>query len=190
MVDAFKADLLAAMPSLRAFAISLTGNPDRADDILQETLMKAWANRSSFHEGTSIRAWLFTILRNEFYTYHRKRSREVEDADGRIAANRGTLPEQQARLDLTDMQNALQRLPSEQREALLLVTASDLSYEDAAQVCGTAIGTIKSRVNRARNRLAEILETRDVSEYGAGGEMRAAVTTPVRPGGGTPPGEG
>jgi RNA polymerase sigma-70 factor, ECF subfamily len=151
MPDAdFKRDLMTQLSSLRAFAISLVGKIDSADDLVQETVMKAWANRTRFTPGTNLRAWLFTILRNEFYTAFRKRRREVEDADGAIAARVGVHPEQDGHMDMVDMQKALSRLPVDQREALVLVTASDMSYEEAAAVCGVAVGTIKSRVNRPR----------------------------------------
>ena len=171
----FRKDLIAFIPPLRAFAISLTGKVDRADDLVQETLLKAWANRESFEPGTNLKAWLFTILRNEFYTVFRKRKREVEDADGVIAANVGVHPEQDSHMDLTDMQLALGRLPVDQREALLLVSASDMSYEEAAVICGVAVGTIKSRVNRARARLAELLHLREASEFGPEPEVKAAL---------------
>jgi RNA polymerase sigma-70 factor, ECF subfamily len=111
MPDAeFKRDLMTQLSSLRAFAISLVGKLDSADDLVQETVMKAWANRASFTAGTNIRAWLFTILRNEFYTVFRKRRREVEDADGAIAAKVGVHPGQDSHMDLVDMQKALSQL--------------------------------------------------------------------------------
>jgi RNA polymerase sigma-70 factor, ECF subfamily len=175
----FKHDLIKTIPILRAFGLSLTGKGDRADDLVQETLVKAWAHQDSFQTGTNLKAWLFTILRNEFYTTIRKRKREVEDVDGKIAGAVGTLPEQHARLDMTDMQAALQQLPFDQREALLLVSASEMSYEEAAAVCKVAVGTIKSRVNRARTKLAEILDVSNASDFSANAAMHAAVTTPV-----------
>lgn len=172
----FRTDLIAFIPPLRAFAISLTGKVDRADDLVQETLLKAWANRTSFEPGTKLKAWLFTILRNEFYTIFRKRKREVEDADGLIAANIGVHPGQDSHMDLSDMQAALVRLPVDQREALLLVSASDMSYEEAAVICGVAVGTIKSRVNRARAKLAELLHLKEASEFGPEPGVQAAIT--------------
>lgn len=175
--DAFRANLIGSIPPLRAFAISLTGNVDRADDLVQETLLKAWANRESFEPGTKLKAWLFTILRNEFYTAFRKRRREVEDADGAIAANVGVRPEQDGHMDLTDMQHALGQLPMDQREALLLVSASDMSYEEAAVICGVAVGTIKSRVNRARARLAELLHLKEASDLGPAPDVNPALST-------------
>lgn len=173
----FKRDLTAQLPSLRAFAISLVGKVDRADDLVQETVMKAWANRTSFTPGTNLRAWLFTILRNEFYSAFRKRRREVEDADGMIAASVGVHPEQDGHMDMADMQDALSRLPVDQREALVLVTASDMSYEEAAAVCGVAIGTIKSRVNRARAKLSELLKVGDAHEFGPDARTQAIIAS-------------
>lgn len=172
----FKRDLLAAMPSLRAFAISLAGKVDRADDLVQETLTKAWAHQNSYTPGTNLRAWLFTILRNEFYTTLRKRGREVEDADGEIALNVGVHPSQDGHMDMNDMKSALAKLPADQREALLLVSASDMSYEEAAAICGVAVGTIKSRVNRARAKLADLLHLTDSSVYGPDAGTMAALT--------------
>jgi RNA polymerase sigma factor (sigma-70 family) len=157
LAPAFREGLLKAVPSLRAFAISLTGNPDRADDLVQDTLLKAWDKRSSFQPGTNLNAWLFTILRNGFFSAHRKRTREVEDGDGSYASQLKSAPDQMDKLHLQDLQSALDRLVPDQREALLLVAAEGLSYEEAAAICGTAVGTIKSRVNRARARLAELM---------------------------------
>jgi RNA polymerase sigma-70 factor, ECF subfamily len=178
MPDAdFKHDLITHLPSLRAFAISLAGKIDSADDLVQETVMKAWANRASFTPGTNMRAWLFTILRNEFYTVFRKRRREVEDADGAIAARVGVHPEQHGHMDFADMQVALSRLPIDQREALVLVTASDMTYDEAAVVCGVAVGTIKSRVNRARAKLSELLKVSEASEYGPDAATQAMIAS-------------
>src|ERR671927_1021487 len=154
---ALRDQVLAAVPSLRAFAISLCGNVDRADDLVQETLLRALANIHSFQPGTNMPAWLFTILRNLFHSEYRKRRREVEDADGSYAASLRTAPDQHAHLDFEDLRAALAKLPPDQREALLLVGAQGFAYEDAAAICGCAVGTIKSRVNRARARLANLL---------------------------------
>ena len=156
--------LLAAVPSLRAFAISLCGQVDRADDLVQDTLVRALANIDRFERGTNLNAWLFTILRNLFHSEYRKRRREVEDADGKYAATLSVAPDQMPHLDFEDLQKALARLPHDQREALLLVGASGFSYEQAAEICGCAVGTIKSRVNRARNRLAELMHFTDMDE--------------------------
>lgn len=171
----FKSMIIESAPRLRAFALSLSGRPDRADDLVQETLLKSWANRSSFTPGTNLRAWLYTILRNEFYSQHRKRRREVEDGDGAYAATLSVLPGQDVALQLKDMQKALMELPVDQREALLLVSAADLSYEDAAAIAAVAVGTIKSRVSRARTKLAEILQIDGVSDIGSGSEQLAAL---------------
>ena len=167
--------LLAAVPSLRAFAISLSGNVDRADDLVQETLLRALSHIDSFQPGTNLNAWLFTILRNLFHSEYRKRRREVEDSDGAYAARLSTQPEQGARLDLEDFKAALARLPPDQREVLLLVGASGFSYEEAAEICQCAVGTIKSRVNRARTRLAQLLAVESVDDIGPDDKTRAAL---------------
>jgi RNA polymerase sigma-70 factor (ECF subfamily) len=176
--QSFKSELLGSIQAMRAFAISLCGKAEQADDLVQETLIKAWSNQSSFQPGSNIRAWLFTILRNEFYTYLRKRRREVEDADGLIAGNVAVQPQQDGHMNLLDMNTALLRLPVDQREALLLVSASDMSYEEAAAICGVAVGTIKSRVNRARVRLGELLEISDPADLGPDANTQAALTRP------------
>lgn len=164
-IDASVRDsMLKATPNLRAFGISLTNNVDRADDLVQETLVRAIANIHRFQPGTNMQAWLFTILRNLFHSEYRKRRREVEDADGKYAATLSVQPDQMPHLDFADLKTALALLPHEQREALLLVGASGFSYEQAAEICGCAVGTIKSRVNRARNRLANIMHLTDVEE--------------------------
>ncbi|MFE1602722.1 sigma-70 family RNA polymerase sigma factor [Methylobacterium sp. ID0610] len=153
----FRDGLLSALPSLRAFALSLTNNAARADDLVQDTILRAWQNQHRFQPGTNLNAWLFTILRNAFYSEQRKRMREVQDEDGSYAARLFTAPDQGHRLDVQDLRAGLAKLPPDQREALILVGAEGLSYEEVARICGVAIGTIKSRVNRARNRLADLL---------------------------------
>jgi RNA polymerase sigma-70 factor (ECF subfamily) len=152
-----KDDLLAAVPKLRAFAMSLCGRTARADDLVQETLLKAWANMGSFQAGSNMIAWLYTILRNEFYSEFRKLRLEVEDEDGHYAAMQSTHPTQEGHMHFLDFRDAMEQLSDDSREALILVGASGLSYEEAAEICGCAVGTIKSRVNRARTRLAELL---------------------------------
>ena len=149
--------MLAAVPNLRAFAMSLSGNADRADDLVQETVMRAMANINSFTPGTNMAAWLFTILRNLFRSQYRKRRREVEDPDGGYLASLKAPPEQFGRLEFKELIGALAKLPDVQREALLLVAASGFSYDEAAAICEVAVGTIKSRVSRARQLLAELL---------------------------------
>lgn len=162
----FRQDLLVAIPSLRAFAVSLSQNTDKADDLVQETLVKAWDKQASFQEGTNLKAWLFTILRNEFYSQMRKRGREVQDSEGLMTARLAVHPSQHGSLDLEDFRSALQQLPEDQREAIILIGASGFSYEEAAEICGCAVGTIKSRVSRARTRLQEILKISGEADYG------------------------
>jgi RNA polymerase sigma-70 factor (ECF subfamily) len=153
----FKNNLVAEMPNLRAFAISLSGSASVADDLVQEAMLRAWANFDKFEPGTSMRAWLFAILRNFYFSSRRKRAREVQDSDG-FYAQRVVVPGgQESHIDLQDFRRALALLPLEQREALILVGASGLSYDEAAAVCEVEIGTIKSRVSRARAKLAEFL---------------------------------
>lgn len=154
----FRDNLLAAVPALRAFGMSLTSRGDRADDLVQETMIKAWNHHQSFAEGTNMKAWLFTILRNEFYTQLRKRRREVEDADGFYSSKVSVQGNQESQLELADVTLALAKLPDDQREAIVLVGASGFSYEEAAKICGCAVGTVKSRVSRARQRLAKLMQ--------------------------------
>ena len=153
----FRDFLIKEMASLRAFAISLCGDRERADDLVQETLFKAWSHFDSFQEGTNLKAWLFTILRNTYFSERRKRKREVEDADGKYADRLVAPPEQHGHMDMQDFLKALSSLPDDQREALVLIGAAGFSYEEAAEISGCAVGTIKSRVNRARNRLGDML---------------------------------
>ena len=168
--------MLAAVPSLRAFAISLCGNVDRADDLVQETLLRAMANIDSFQPGTNMSAWLFTILRNLFRSDYRKRRREVGDADGSYAKTLKTQPAQNAHLEFEEFRAALDKLPQDQREALILVGASGFSYEDAAAICGCAVGTIKSRVNRARSKLSALLYVDGAEDFGPDHATRAILS--------------
>lgn len=151
-------DLTKMVPNLRAFARSLCGNHDRADDLVQETLVKAWQKRATFAEGSNLKAWLFTILRNTYLSEWRKRKFEVEDRDGTIAASVEVPGGQASHMDMLDFVKAFEMLPPQQREALVLIGAEGFAYEDAALMCGCAVGTMKSRVNRARARLAELLK--------------------------------
>lgn len=159
-------ELIGHIPNLRAFAVSLCGSVDRADDYVQETLVKAWSNMDSYKEGTNMRAWLFTILRNAFFSDYRKKRREVADVDGQMAARLAAHPEQDGHMDLDDFKQALQQLPPDQREALVLIGASGFSYEEAAEICDCAVGTVKSRVNRARHRVAEALNVTSSQDFG------------------------
>jgi RNA polymerase sigma-70 factor, ECF subfamily len=172
---AIRDQVLATVPTLRAFALSLCGNIDRADDLVQETLLRALTHIGSFKPGTNMAAWLITILRNQFYEEYRKRQREVEDADGYYTETLKSEPEQTARLEFAEFHAALVQLPSDQRQALLLVGASDLSYDHAAIVCGCAVGTIKSRVHRARARLADMLAIDAPDDFGPDRVTRAVV---------------
>lgn len=169
-------EMLAALPSLRAFAISLVRNVDRADDLVQETVLRAWAHLDSFEPGTNMSAWLFTILRNLFRSEYRKRRREVEDTTGSYADGLVSLPAQNAHMEYEDFRTALDKLPQDQREALILVGASGFSYEEAAKICGCAIGTIKSRVNRARHQLATLLQIRGSDDIGPDQETLSVIT--------------
>ncbi len=157
MDQAFVDGIMASLSPLRSFAISLTRDIHRAEDLVQETILKAISRQESFAAGTNLQAWLFTILRNQFFSAHRRTQREVEDADGAYAATLISIPDQEDRIVVQDLEAALAKLPQEQREAILLVGAEGMSYEETADALGVKVGTIKSRVNRARNRLAELM---------------------------------
>ncbi len=165
----FKDDLVAQIPGLRAFAVSLCGSVTLTDDLVQEALLRAWGNSDKFQRGTSLRAWLFTILRNVYYSQYRKRAREVQDSDGVFARGIAVAGDQESHLDLADFR------PAEQREVLTMVGASGLSYEEAAVICGVEIGTIKSRVSRARTKLSELMGLDD-RRPGASGRAPLAVS--------------
>jgi RNA polymerase sigma-70 factor (ECF subfamily) len=161
-------DVVALIPALRAFAWSLSHNSADADDLVQDTLIKAWTHRAKFEPGTNLRAWLFTILRNTYYTAVVRRRREVSDENGKHAATLSAAPTQDWSVAMRSLQAALHRLPDEHREALILVGAVGLTYEEAAEICGCALGTIKSRVNRARARLLKIMDAEDATDAFAG----------------------
>ena len=162
----FKREMLSILPNLRAFAVSLCGRPDMADDLVQETIVKAWTKQSHFQAGTNLKAWLFTILRNEFYSQMRKKGREIGDPDGLFTERLSSEPAQNGHMDLDDFRKALNQLPEDQREAIILVGASGFAYEEAAEICHCAVGTIKSRVSRARKRLSELLGVSGEADYG------------------------
>ncbi len=151
-------EIILHLPQLRAFAISLTRSATAADDLVQDTIVKAWKSFGSFKAGTNLQAWLFTILRNTFYSDIRKARRELVTAEEHIPEQVTIHDHGDKQIALIDFERALGMLPAEQREALVLVGASGLSYQDAAATCGVPIGTIKSRVNRGRSRLAELLD--------------------------------
>lgn len=172
----FKRTMLAALPSLRAFAVSLIGSQDRADDLVQDAIMNAWAKHQSFQPGTNMKAWLITILRNGFYSQMRKARREVQDSDGAMTERLSVHPAQYGQMEMRDFTNALAQLPDDQREAIILVGASGFSYEEAAEICGCALGTIKSRVNRARVRLQDTLHvTEGTAAFGPDATAAAVV---------------
>src|SRR4051812_29751493 len=170
-----RAAMLAALPGLRAFALSLTNAREIADDLVQDTLVRALAKIDQFEPGTNMGAWLFTILRNIFYSQCRRAKREIEDPDGSYAARLWAPPEQHGTCAVQDMLRALGKVPTDQREALLLIVAEGLSYEEAAQVCGVAIGTIKSRVNRARRHLAQLPAVEAADDLGPDRVTQAAL---------------
>jgi RNA polymerase sigma-70 factor (ECF subfamily) len=154
----FRAELIDLIPFLRAFARTLCGDRDEADDLCQEALAKAWQSSASFQPGTNLKAWLFMILRNHFYSNRRRSWRQRpwdESVEAHVPVTQGT---QTANLNLQDLSRALKRLPDQQREALILVGAGGFSCEQASRICGCAVGTIKSRVARARKALISSLE--------------------------------
>jgi RNA polymerase sigma-70 factor (ECF subfamily) len=165
--------MLALAPNLRAFALSICGSADKADDLVQETMLRAITRIDSFQPGTNLGAWLTTILRNCFLSELRKRRYEVEDADGAYAHALRAAPEQESALEFKELRAALREIPFNQREALLLVGAAGLSYEDTATICQATTGTIKSRINRARSRLAALLAIESVDEIGSDNQTRA-----------------
>lgn len=157
VTKAFGDELIALVPRLRRFAQIRTGSAAEADDMVQATLLRAWEHRSKFEEGTNLVAWLFTILRNTHVNQRRRLRREVEDVDGVIAGALSLAPDQEHRIALFELQAALDALPEDQRETLLLVTVDGLRHEEAAAILDCQVGTIKSRVSRARERLATAL---------------------------------
>ena len=161
---AFKRELTEVVPHLRAFARGLCGRPDMADDLVQEAMLKAWAAQDRFQPGTSMRAWTFVILRNAYLTDMR-RNRFRGEYDEGVAERILTAPAgQEEPIHLSDMHRALLTLPPERREALLLVGAGGFSYDEAASICGCAVGTIKSRVGRARAALTSMIEDGDIPD--------------------------
>lgn len=154
-------EIVSFLPSLRAFAISLTRNLASADDLVQDTIVKAWTNIDKFAAGTNMQAWLFTILRNTFYSDRRKHRREVPDPDGIHATQLAVKPDHDGRLAFTDFRRAFDQLSVEHREVLILVGGSGFTTEEAAELMGVAAGTVKSRTSRARKRLSELMGLAD-----------------------------
>jgi len=162
----FKGELVALIPHLRAFARTLAGDPAAADDLAQDALVKAWDARASYQMGTNMKAWTFMILRNQFYSERRRAWRltqlDQEAAERTLMA----VDDPSAPLALDELRQGLAVLPAEQREALILVGAGGFAYEEAAEICGCAVGTVKSRVSRARRALQTILDTRGYDRDG------------------------
>jgi RNA polymerase sigma-70 factor (ECF subfamily) len=155
---AFEKDLVALIPHLRAFGRSLCGDMARGEDLAQDALIKALASRDSYTPGTNMKAWVFMILRNQFYSLARRSWRSCE-LDPEVAERSLiAVTSETGALELDEVRRAMALLPADQREALILVGAAGMSYEEVCEITGVAIGTVKSRVNRARNRLAAILE--------------------------------
>ncbi|MET0588236.1 MAG: sigma-70 family RNA polymerase sigma factor [Novosphingobium sp.] len=161
----FKHALATVAPHLRAFGRALCGSADRADDLAQETMLKAWAARDRYRAGTNFKAWTFTILRNQFYSETRRnrfRGEYDETMAERILYTPGS---QEAVLELGDVVRALEAIPSGYREALILVSVEGMSYEEAADVCNIAVGTVKSRVSRARAMLSNIMTSGTLPDF-------------------------
>ena len=168
--------LLSLIPNVRAFAVSLCGDVGYADDLVQETLLKAWTHFERFVPGTNLRAWLFTILRNHYFSECRMRRHRCEDPDRHKLEALCVPPGQDGYVDMQDFRKALNVLPAEQREALILVSAAGFSYEEAVAICACAVGTIKSRVHRARATLAQLLGVQRAQEFGPEAATEAILT--------------
>ncbi len=164
----FQSELTKLLPNLRAFARSLTRSSDQADDLVQEALVKAWRNWHQFAPDSNLKAWMFTIMRNAHLSERRKRKNEVQDVEGEFASQLSAKAEQPGHMDLIDFQVAFAKLLPEHREALVLIGAEGFSYEEAALMCGCAVGTMKSRVNRARTKLAALMGIESAAEIGVG----------------------
>ena len=156
--DAFKRELVKLIPHLRAFARTLAGDPASADDLAQDAMLKAWDARVSFQMGTNMKAWTFMILRNQFYSEKRRSWRQSQLDQEAAERTLVAVDDPEAPVALDELRLSLAQLPPEQREALILVGAGGFAYEEAAEICGCAVGTVKSRVSRARKALHSILE--------------------------------
>jgi RNA polymerase sigma-70 factor (ECF subfamily) len=178
----FKKDLVALIPHLRAFARTLCGDASAADDLAQDAMMKAWDARSSFQMGTNMKAWTFMILRNQFYSDKRRSWRQTQLDQEAAERTLVAIDDPASPLALDDMRQALKMLPAEQREALILVGAGGFAYDEAATICGCAVGTVKSRVSRARRALQGVLEAGDYARDGrpAGDAMRSILADAER----------
>ncbi len=172
---ALQSAMLAAVPDMRAFALSLCHQRDRVDDLVQEALLRALNSIQSF-KGGNMTAWLFTILRNNFLNEYRKSRREVADPGQYFVGTMTSQPDQDAHLQLDEFHAALGQLPDDQREAVILVGGAGLSYEEAAKVCHCAVGTVKSRVFRARARLTELMSLDGPQDLGPDCAIQAALS--------------
>jgi RNA polymerase sigma-70 factor (ECF subfamily) len=168
--EGFKRELVLLIPHLRAFARTLTGDPTAADDLAQDAMMKAWDARASYQMGTNMKAWTFMILRNQFYSEKRRSWRQSQLDQEAAERTLVAVDDPEAPVALDELRQALKTLPEEQREALILVGAGGFAYEEAAEICGCAVGTVKSRVSRARRALQATLE-----RGGYGGRRRHAI---------------
>jgi RNA polymerase sigma-70 factor (ECF subfamily) len=157
IVESFEDELLAAVPFMRAFGRTLTGDVEQAEDLAQETVLQAWRCRDQFRPGTNLRAWLSTILRNRFYSTQRRRKWRAEYDQEIIERTLVAPDDPSANVELEDVRRALAMLPDFQREALILVGAGGMAYEEVAAIMGCPVGTVKSRVRRARDELQAIL---------------------------------
>jgi RNA polymerase sigma-70 factor, ECF subfamily len=175
MVSRLHAEMLSLIPKLRAFAVSLARNRDQAEDLIQETLLSACRNIDGFQPGTNMAAWLFTILRNHFYTEHRKRRRDVQDVEHGYTKSLAIQPEQIIRAEYEELRAALGKLPKSTRDLLLLVSVVGVSYSEAARIFGCAAGTAKSRVHRARRRLAELLSVEGPADFAGDPPLQAVM---------------
>ncbi len=178
----FKRDLVTLIPHLRAFARTLCGDAAAADDLAQDTVMKAWDARSSYQMGTNMKAWTFMILRNQFYSEKRRSWRQTQLDQEAAERTLVAIDDPASPLALDELRQALTMLPTEQREALILVGAGGFAYEEAADICGCAVGTVKSRVSRARRALQAILEEGSYDRDGkpAGEAMRSILSDAER----------
>jgi RNA polymerase sigma-70 factor, ECF subfamily len=175
-----KDEMVALVPQLHSFARSLCRDGVRADDLVQEALVRAFDNLERFTPGTNLKAWLFTIMRNEHYSQLRRRKFEAPNHDGDAMPDLSVPPDHDGELELRDLNRALAELSPGQRTALILVSASGFSYEEAAAICGCAVGTIKSRVARARETLLERLNGHWPREHARGGRRNARAQAPAR----------
>jgi RNA polymerase sigma-70 factor (ECF subfamily) len=180
--EAFKRELVQLIPHLRAFARTLCGDPAAADDLAQDAMMKAWDARASFQMGTNMKAWTFMILRNQFYSEKRRSWRQSQLDQEAAERTLVAVDDPEAPVALDELRQGLAMLPPEQREALILVGAGGFAYEEAAEICNCAVGTVKSRVSRARRALHAILDEGNYERDGAaaGDAMRSILADAER----------